>query len=103
MRLGTVIGRVTLSAVVPELIGARWLIVSPFSRDHFQHGLDTPPGMSAEPTLVVYDNQGGIGEISLPGREPLSDVFRELPFPAEALSSPVALLDALRGALASME
>lgn len=53
-------------------------------------------------SLVVYDNQGGIGEISLPGREPLSDVFRELPFPAEALSSPVALLDALRGAEVSV-
>ena len=49
-------------------------------------------------SIVVYDDQGGIGEISLPGREPLSDVFRELPFGPEALSSPVALFNALRGA-----
>ncbi len=49
-------------------------------------------------SIVVYDDQGGIGEISLPGREPLSDVFRELPFDQSALSSPVALLNALRGA-----
>ena len=31
MRLGSVIGRVTLSKILPELTGARWLIVSPFS------------------------------------------------------------------------
>ena len=49
-------------------------------------------------SIVVYDDQGGIGEISLPGREPLQEVFRELPFGPDALSSPVALLNALRGA-----
>lgn len=59
MRLGTVIGRVTLSTVVPELVGARWLIVSPFSREHFQRGTETPEGMSKEPSLVVYDALGG--------------------------------------------
>ena len=46
MRLGTVIGRVTLSKTEPSLLGARWLIISPFSRDHFQHGTATPPGLS---------------------------------------------------------
>jgi ethanolamine utilization protein EutN len=59
MRLGTVIGRVTLSKTEPSLLGARWLIISPFSRDHFQHGTATPPGLSKEPSLVVYDNLGG--------------------------------------------
>jgi carbon dioxide concentrating mechanism protein CcmL len=59
MKLGTVIGRVTLSKTVPALIGARWLIVSPFTREHYQRGTDTPPGMSKDPSLVVYDNLGG--------------------------------------------
>ncbi len=59
MRLGTVIGRVTLSVVVPELEGARWLIVSPFTREHFQSGAETPAGMSKDPSLVVYDSLGG--------------------------------------------
>ena len=59
MRMGTVIGRVTLSQTVPALRGARWLIVSPFTRDHFQRGTETPPGMSKDPTLVVYDSLGG--------------------------------------------
>ena len=59
MRLGTVIGRVTLSTVVPELRGARWLVVSPFSREHFQRGKNTPAGLSKDPSLVVYDDLGG--------------------------------------------
>jgi len=49
-------------------------------------------------SLVVYDSQGGIGEVSLPGRQPLADVFRDLPFSQSALDSPAALLNSLRGA-----
>ncbi len=49
-------------------------------------------------SIVVYDDTGRVGGISLPGREPLRDVFRELPFGPDALASPVALLRALRGA-----
>src|SRR6185295_5173433 len=49
-------------------------------------------------SIVVYDDKGGIGGISLPGREPLAEVFRELPFGPEALASPLDLLNALRGA-----
>lgn len=59
MRLGAVIGRVTLSKTIDELHGARWLIVSPFTREHFQKGEDTPAGLSKDPSLVVYDNLGG--------------------------------------------
>ena len=49
-------------------------------------------------SLVVYDDQGRIGDVSLPGREPLREVFRALPFDPSALASPTALLNALRGA-----
>ncbi len=49
-------------------------------------------------SVVVYDAQGRIGDISLPGREPLREVFRDLPFGPDALNSPVALLGAMRGA-----
>lgn len=59
MRLGTVIGRVTLSQTVPPLVGARWLIVSPFTREHFQQGAIAPAGLSKEASLVVYDDLGG--------------------------------------------
>lgn len=92
MRLGTVIGRVTLGAVVPELRGARWLIISPFSREHFQRGTETPPGMSKEPTLVVYDAiGGGVGDTIgfVEGRE-AAQPFEKSP-PIDAINS--ALVD----------
>ena len=92
MRLGTVIGRVTLNKTVPELLGARWLIVSPFTRDHFQRGAETPPGMSKDPSLVVYDNLGGgVGQTIgfIEGRE-AAQPFDE-PTPVDAINA--ALVD----------
>ncbi|HVU99966.1 MAG TPA: EutN/CcmL family microcompartment protein [Verrucomicrobiae bacterium] len=92
MRLGTVIGRVTLSATVPALEGARWLIVSPFTRAHFQRGSEPPAGMSGEPSLVVYDELGGgagqtIGFVE--GREAAAPFAN--PTPVDAISA--ALVD----------
>src|SRR5690606_17833010 len=49
-------------------------------------------------SVVVYDDEGRIGTITLPGQEPLREAFRGLPFEPEHLSSPAALLNALRGA-----
>ena len=59
MRLGKVIGRVTLNVTVPALRGARWLVVNPYNRDHFPRAQETPAGLSREPSLVVYDDLGG--------------------------------------------
>jgi carbon dioxide concentrating mechanism protein CcmL len=58
MKLGTVIGRVTLSKSVDSLIGGTFLVVSPFSRAQFDAGLDAKAGMGTEPSLVIYDNLG---------------------------------------------
>jgi len=58
MRLGTVIGRVTLSKSVEGLRGARWLVVSPFTREHFT-AASKAPVVSKEPSVVVYDDLGG--------------------------------------------
>jgi hypothetical protein len=49
-------------------------------------------------SLVVYDDKGGIGGLSLPGREPLAQTFNDLPFDQDALGSPAALLATLKGA-----
>ncbi len=49
-------------------------------------------------SIVVYDDKGGVGTIALPGAEPLDTAFRELPFSADDLTSPAALLNAMRGA-----
>lgn len=49
-------------------------------------------------SVVVYDDKGGVGDIALPGEDPLRDVFRELPFDQAALQEPSRLYNALRGA-----
>jgi hypothetical protein len=49
-------------------------------------------------SLVVYDDKGGVGGLSLPGREPLAQAFKDLPFDQDSLGSPAALLSTLKGA-----
>jgi hypothetical protein len=49
-------------------------------------------------SLVVYDDKGSVGGLSLPGREPLAQAFKDLPFDQESLASPAALLGTLKGA-----
>ena len=48
-------------------------------------------------SLTVFDRQGAIGAVSLPGKAPLAELFRDLPFGPDALKSPTALLNALVG------
>ncbi len=48
-------------------------------------------------SLTVFDAVGSIGTVSLPGREPLDQLFRDLPFDRSALESPSELLNALIG------
>lgn len=92
MRLGLVIGRVTLSRSIPCLRGGRFLIVTPFDREHYKLG--AYPGMfiSSVAAPVVYDNLGGglgqtIGYVE--GRE-ASMPFDE-PTPVDAIS--IAIID----------
>jgi hypothetical protein len=49
-------------------------------------------------SLVVYDDKGGVGGLSLPGREPLTQLFKDLPFDQQTLESTAQLLSALKGA-----
>jgi ethanolamine utilization protein EutN len=61
MRLGHVIGRVTLSAADEALRGGRFLLVQPFGRAQFAGGGITPLAKGA--TVVVYDELGaGVGQ-----------------------------------------
>jgi carbon dioxide concentrating mechanism protein CcmL len=92
MRLGSVIGRVTLSVTVPALEGARWLIVSPFTREHFQRGHEPLAGLSQDPSPVVYDSLGGgVGQTIgfVEGREAACPF--EQPTPIDAINA--ALVD----------
>jgi len=49
-------------------------------------------------SLVVYDQKGTVGLIRLPGKAPLDEAFRDLPFPRTALNDTSGLLNALSGA-----
>jgi hypothetical protein len=49
-------------------------------------------------SIVVYDDNGGVGSARLAGRDPLNQLFGELPFGQDALGSPAMLLNALQGA-----
>src|SRR3954447_20127353 len=53
-------------------------------------------------SLVVYDDKGGVGGLSLPGKEPLRQTFKDMPFDQTALESPANLLGALKGAQISL-
>ncbi|MGO9476209.1 MAG: DUF4139 domain-containing protein [Rhodomicrobium sp.] len=54
-------------------------------------------------SLTVFDSAGAIGEVSLPGKTPLTELFRDLPFSQQALESQSALLNALVGAEVEIE
>ncbi|HVS54126.1 MAG TPA: EutN/CcmL family microcompartment protein [Opitutaceae bacterium] len=56
MRLGHVIGRVTLSKQDPAYKGARFLVVQPFDQNKFAGAPMTP--LAKGLSLVVYDNLG---------------------------------------------
>src|SRR5208282_4588695 len=54
-------------------------------------------------SLTVFDSAGAIGAVSLPGKTPLAEIFRDLPFSQRALESQSALLNALVGAEVEIE
>ena len=56
MRLGHVIGRVTLSQQDPAYKGGRFLLVQPFTKAQFAGAPMTP--LAKGNSLVVYDNLG---------------------------------------------
>jgi ethanolamine utilization protein EutN len=62
MRLGHVIGRVTLSQQDPSYQGGRFLLVQPLSKAQFAGAPMLP--LAKGSSLVVYDNLGaGVGNL----------------------------------------
>ncbi len=49
-------------------------------------------------SLVVFDPEGRLGGVTLPGKQPLTEIFKDLPFTKEQLSDPSALFNAYQGA-----
>ncbi len=92
MKLGTVIGRVTLSRGEQSLTGGRFLIVSPFSREQYAKGLDAGAGMGKDPSLVVYDDLGGgVGDVI--GYEEGAEASQPMPQPTPIDAINCALVD----------
>lgn len=85
MKLGTVIGRLTLCQSLDSLKGGRWLLVSPWTREHYQQGAMSPSALSKEPSLVVYDDLGaGVGDTIgyIEGREAAQPFAPPIPIDA---------------------
>jgi ethanolamine utilization protein EutN len=92
MKLGTVIGRVTLSRGEQSLTGGRFLVVSPFSREQYAKGLDAGAGMGKDPSLVVYDDLGGgVGDVI--GYEEGAEASQPMPQPTPIDAINCALVD----------
>lgn len=90
MRIGQVIGRVTLSKQDPAYTGGRWLMVSPL--DHGQLKSGDYSGLSDAFSCVVYDNLGaGQGDLIgfVEGAEATAPF--DSPIPIDAINC--ALLD----------
>jgi hypothetical protein len=91
------------------------VVLSTSGLAQFTHGGEVAPGATLDlsvrldqvddllKSLTIFDREGAIGTVSLPGKAPLAELFRDLPFPAEALNSPSALLNALVGAEIEVE
>lgn len=54
-------------------------------------------------SLIVFDKGGRLGGVTLPGRQPLAEAFRDLPFSKEQLANPMLLLNAYQGATVSVK
>ncbi|WP_246741842.1 DUF4139 domain-containing protein [Rhodomicrobium udaipurense] len=54
-------------------------------------------------SLTLFAAPGTLGAVSLPGKTPLAELFRDLPFDQSALASQAALLNALVGAEVEIE
>ena len=92
MKLGTVIGRVTLSRGEKSLTGGRFLVVSPFSREQYAKGLDAGAGVGKDSSLVVYDDLGGgVGDVI--GYEEGAEASQPFPQPTPIDAINCALVD----------
>lgn len=58
MRIGQVIGKITMSRQDPAFKAATWLMVSPVDARDFNTCCEQPPHLGKEPSVVVYDRLG---------------------------------------------
>ena len=95
MRIGHVIGKVTMHTQEEAFRGGRWLMVNPVDTDELNSCLSKQPTLTAQPSLVVYDNIGaGEGDIIgfVKGAEATAPF--ENPTPIDAIS--LAIFDTIK-------
>ncbi|MBT8044278.1 MAG: ethanolamine utilization protein EutN, partial [Verrucomicrobiae bacterium] len=64
MRIGHVIGKITMNTQEEAFRGGRWLMVNPVDTDQLNSCVREQPDLTNQPSLVVYDNIGaGQGDI----------------------------------------
>jgi hypothetical protein len=115
--------RIVITAIVaalPQIAGAAELplkrvVLSASGLAQFTHSGSVGAGAVVElpvrldqvddvlKSLTIFDSAGAIGAVSLPGKTPLAELFRDLPFSQQALQSQSALLNALVGAEVEIE
>src|ERR1700730_4718989 len=100
LAMPAVAGDLVLKRVMLSAGGVAYLEHEAEVTDNAELVLDVPLNQVDDvlKSIVVYDSKGGVGSAQLAGRDPLSQMFNDLPFGAEALGSPAALLNALQGA-----
>lgn len=94
MRIGQVIGKVTLSVHDAALKGGRWLMVNPINREDINTCINKQPAITDQSSLVIFDNMGaGVGDIIgfVEGAEATAP-FKD-PMPIDAIS--LAIFDTL--------
>jgi hypothetical protein len=102
------------TAMAEELPVTR-VVLSTAGLAQFTHTGKVTPGSTVDLTvrldqvddllksLTIFDQAGAIGAVSLPGKAPLAELFRDLPFGPEALNSLPELLNAMVGSEVSID
>ena len=64
MRIGHVIGKVTMNIQEEAFRGGRWLVINPVDTNQLNSCIGKQPDLTKQPSLVIYDNIGaGEGDI----------------------------------------
>jgi microcompartment protein CcmK/EutM len=58
MRIGHVIGKVTMNIQEEAFRGGRWLVINPVDTDQLNTCVDQQPPLTKQPSLIIYDNIG---------------------------------------------
>ena len=115
LALATILAGIVSGAAGAAELPLKRVVLSTSGLAQFTHGGEVAPGAVLDlsvrldqvddllKSLTIFDREGAIGTVSLPGKAPLTELFRDLPFPADALASPSALLNALVGAEIEVE